>query len=196
MNVQDVIDSFREGASEISERTEFAKNLFQEAIRITMKLNSQYHTPEEIRIIMTELTGKKIDDTFRLFPPFYTDFGKNIEFGKNVFVNSCCHFQDQGGIEIGDGCLIGHNVVFATINHDLYPENNRVNHYAPIKLGKSVWVGSNATILAGVTIGDWAVVAAGAVVTRDVPPLTIVGGVPAKVIRKIDQKEEKHEKTV
>lgn len=196
MNVQDVIDSFREGASEISERTEFSKNLFQEAIRITMKLNSQYHTPEEIRIIMTELTGKKIDDTFRLFPPFYTDFGKNIEFGKNVFVNSCCHFQDQGGIEIGDGCLIGHNVVFATINHDLYPENNRVNHYAPIKLGKSVWVGSNATILAGVTIGDWAVVAAGAVVTRDVPPLTIVGGVPAKVIRKIDQKEEKHEKTV
>lgn len=71
-----------------------------------------------------------------------------------------------------------------------------MNHYAPIKLGKSVWVGSNATILAGVTIGDWAVVAAGAVVTRDVPPLTIVGGVPAKVIRKIDQKEEKHEKTV
>lgn len=161
-----------------------------------MKLNSQYHTPEEIREIMTELTGRKIDDTFRLFPPFYTDFGKNIEFGKNVFVNSGCHFQDQGGIEIGNGCLIGHNVVFATINHDLYPENNRVNHYAPIKLGKSVWVGSNATILAGVKIGDWAVVAAGAVVTHDVPPLTIVGGVPARVIRTIDPKEGKHEKVV
>ncbi len=196
MTVQDVINSFRKGAPEIPERTEFANNLFQEAIRITMKLNSQYHTPEEIREIMTELTGRKIDDTFRLFPPFYTDFGKNIELGKNVFVNSCCHFQDQGGIEIGDGCLIGHNVVFATINHDLYPENNRVNHYAPIKLGKSVWVGSNATILAGVKIGDWAVVAAGAVVTHDVPPLTIVGGVPARVIRTIDPKECKHEKVV
>lgn len=196
MTVQDVIDSFREGAPEILEWKEFTQNLFQESIRITMELNNKYHTPEEIRKIMAELTGKEIDDTFRMFPPFYADFGKNITFGKNVFINSCCHFQDQGGIEIGDGCFIGHNVVLATINHDLYPENNRVNHYAPIKLGKSVWVGSNATILAGVTIGDWAVVAAGAVVTHDVPPLTIVGGVPAKVIRTIDPKEEVHEKSM
>jgi len=146
MTVQDVIDSFREGAPEILEWTEFAKNLFQDAIRVTMELNTKYHTPKEIRKIMAELTGKEIDDTFRMFPPFYADFGKNITFGKNVFINSCCHFQDQGGIEIGDGCLIGHNVVLATIDHDLYPENNRVNHYAPIKLGKSVWVGSNATL--------------------------------------------------
>ncbi len=196
MTVQDVIDSFREGAPEILELKEFTQNLFQESIRITMELNNKYHTPEEIREIMAELTGKEIDDTFRMFPPFYADFGKNITIGKNVFINSCCHFQDQGGIEIGDGCLIGHNVVLATINHDLYPENNRVNHYAPIKLGKSVWVGSNATILAGVTIGDWAVVAAGAVVTHDVPPLTIVGGVPARVIKTIDPEEGKHEKTM
>ncbi len=196
MTVQDVIDSFREGAPENLEWREFTQNLFQESIRITMELNNKYHTPEEIREIMAELTGKEIDDTFRMFPPFYADFGKNITIGKNVFINSCCHFQDQGGIEIGDGCLIGHNVVLATVNHDLYPENNRVNHYAPIKLGKSVWVGSNATILAGVTIGDWAVVAAGAVVTHDVPPLTIAGGVPAKVIRTIDPREGKHERTI
>ncbi len=196
MTVQDVIDSFREGAPENLEWKEFTQNLFQESIRITMELNNKYHTPEEIREIMAELTGKEIDDTFRMFPPFYADFGKNISIGKNVFINSCCHFQDQGGIEIGDGCLIGHNVVLATVNHDLYPENNRVNHYAPIKLGKSVWVGSNATILAGVTIGDWAVVAAGAVVTHDVPPLTIAGGVPARVIRTIDPEEGKHEGTI
>ncbi len=196
MTVQDVIDSFCEGAPENLEWKEFTQNLFQESIRITMELNNKYHTPEEIREIMAELTGKEIDDTFRMFPPFYADFGKNISIGKNVFINSCCHFQDQGGIEIGDGCLIGHNVVFATVNHDLYPENNRVNHYAPIKLGKSVWVGSNATILAGVTIGDWAVVAAGAVVTYDVPPLTIAGGVPARVIRTIDPEEGKHEGTI
>lgn len=196
MTVQDVIDSFREGAPENLEWKEFTQDLFQESIRITMELNSKYHTPEEIRGIMAELTGKEIDDTFRMFPPFYADFGKNITIGKNVFINSCCHFQDQGGIEIGDGCLIGHNVVLATVSHDLYPENNRVNHYAPIKLGKSVWVGSNATILAGVTIGDWAVVAAGAVVTHDVPPLTIAGGVPARVIRTIDPREGKHEKTM
>lgn len=196
MTVQDVIDSFREGAEKRLEDEEFAKNLFQDAIRVTMELNNKYHTPEEIREIMAELTGKRIDYTFRMFPPFYTDFGKNITIGKNVFINSGCHFQDQDGIEIGDGCLIGHNVVLATINHDLYPENNRVNHYAPIKLGKSVWVGSNETILSGVTVGDWAVVAAGAVVTRDVPPLTIVGGVPAKVIKTIASKEERHEKAI
>ena len=196
MTVQDVINSFRDGAEKKAEIEKLAQKLFQDAIRVTMELNNKYHTPEEIRGIMTELTGKKIDDTFRLFPPFYTDFGKNITIGKDVFINSCCDFQDQGGIEIGDGCLIGHNVVFATINHDLYPENNRVNHYAPIKLGKSVWVGSNATILSGVTIGDWAVVAAGAVVTCDVPPYTIVGGVPAKVIRTINPTEERHEETI
>ena len=196
MTVQDVIDSFREDAKERLDDEEFTKNLFQDAIRVTMELNNKYHTPEEIREIMTELTGKKVDDTFRMFPPFYTDFGKNTTIGKNVFINSSCHFQDQGGIEIGDGCLIGHNVVLATINHDLYPENNRVNHYAPIKLGKSVWVGSNSTILGGVTVGDWAVVAAGAVVTRDVPPLTIVGGVPAKVIRTIDPKEKRSEEII
>lgn len=196
MTVQDVIDSFREDAEKRLEDEEFAKNLFQDAIRVTMELNNKYHTPEEIREIMAELTGKRIDDTFKMFPPFYADFGKNITIGKNVFINSGCHFQDQGGIEIGDGCLIGHNVVLATINHDLYPENNRINHYAPIKLGKSVWVCSNSTILPGVTVGDWAVIAAGAVVTRDVPPLTIVGGVPAKAIRTIDPKEERHEKAV
>ena len=146
-------------------------------------------------MLFRSLTGRKVDESFRMFPPFYTDFGKNIKIGKNVFINSGCHFQDQGGIEIGDGCLIGHNVVLATINHDLYPQNNRVNHYAPIKLGESVWVGSNATILPNVTVGDWAVIAAGAVVTHNVPPMTIVGGVPAKVIRRVEAQEERNKKT-
>lgn len=159
---------------------------FQEAIRIGTELNNQYHTPEELREIMERLTGKKIDETFRLFPPFYTDFGKNITIGRDVFINSGCHFQDQGGIVIGDGSLIGHNVVLATINHDLDPRNNRKNHYAPITIGNHVWIGANATVLAGVTIGDWAVVGAGAVVTKDVPPKTVVAGVPARVIKTID----------
>lgn len=151
-----------------------------------MELNNGYHTPEELREIMGRLTGKKIDDTFRLFPPFYTDFGKNITIGKDVFINSGCHFQDQGGIVIGDGSLIGHNVVLATINHDLNPENNRKNHYAPITIRNHVWIGANVTVLPGVSIGDWAVVGAGAVVTKDVPPKTVAGGVPARVIKTID----------
>lgn len=111
--------------------------------------------------------------------------------GKDVFINSGCHFQDQGGIEIGDGVLIGHNVVLATINHDLDPGENRKNHYSPIKIGNHVWIGSNATVLPGVTIGDWAVVAAGAVVTQDVPPLTVAGGIPAKVLKKVALKERR-----
>lgn len=189
MKVKDVIDGFKEDAGENPERDAYADTLFQEAIRIGMELNNQYHTPEEIREIMGRLTGKKIDDSFRMFPPFYTDFGKNITIGKDVFINSGCHFQDQGGITIGDGSLIGHNVVLATINHDLSPLKNRENHYAPIVIEDHVWVGSNATILQGVTVGRWSVVAAGAVVTKDVPPFTVVGGVPAKVIRRVDQEE-------
>lgn len=181
MTICDVIAGFCDNPPENAERDKYAQELFQEAIKIGMELNNQYHTPEEIREIMGRLTGRKIDDKFRLFPPFYTDFGKNIKIGRKVFINSGCHFQDQGGIEIGDGSLIGHNVVLATINHDLYP----------LKIGKRVWIGSNATVLQGVTIGDWSVVAAGAVVTRNVPPMTVVGGVPAKILKTISEGEKK-----
>lgn len=191
MTVEEVIKGFGEEAEENPERDAYANMLFQEAIQIGMKINNRYHTPEELRELMGRLTGKEIDDTFRLFPPFYTDFGKNITLGKDVFVNSGCHFQDQGGITIGNGSLLGHNVVLATINHDLNPRNNRKNHYAPINIGNHVWIGSNATILPGVTIGDWAVVAAGAVVTKDVPPYTVVGGVPAKVLKTIANESDK-----
>lgn len=189
MTVKDVIDGFKDDAGENPERDAYADILFQEAIRISMELNNRYHTPEEIREIMSRLTGKNIDDSFRMFPPFYTDFGKNITIGRDVFINSGCHFQDQGGITIGDGSLIGHNVVLATINHDLSPLKNRENHYAPIVIEDHVWIGSNATILPGVTIGRWSVVAAGAVVRKNVPPFTVVGGVPAKEIRRIDLSE-------
>ncbi len=187
MTIREVIEGFREDAMENAERDIYANQLFQEAVRIGMELNMHYHTPAEIREIMGRLIGKKVDDSFRMFPPFYTDFGKNITIGKDVFINSGCHFQDQGGIWIGDGTLIGHNVVLATINHDLNPEENRKNHYAPITIGAHVWIGSNAAILPGVTLGDWAVVAAGAVVTQDVPPRTVVGGVPAKVLKVIPE---------
>lgn len=157
----------------------------QETIKKTMDLNTRYHTPEEIRQIMSEITGEEIDPSFNLFPPFYADFGRNIHIGKNVFINSSCHFQDQGGIYIGDYALIGHNVVLATINHDLNPYV-RHNIYKPIHIGNRVWIGSNVVVTQGVTIGDGAVIAAGAVVTRDVAPNTVVGGVPAKFIKNID----------
>lgn len=161
----------------------------QEAMKITTELNNKYHTPEEIVEIFSKLTGKNVDKSFRLFPPFYTDCGKNITVGKNVFINSCCHFQDQGGVFIDDGALIGHNVVFATLNHDILPEKRQSIYPAPIKIGKNVWIGSNSIILSGVTIGDGAIVGAGSVVTKDVPENSVVAGNPAKIIKHIKETE-------
>jgi len=160
--------------------------LSQEAIKITMEINNKYHTPDEIVDLFSELTGRTVDKTFRLFPPFYTDCGKNIVVGKNVFINACCKFQDQGGIAIGNGVLIGHNVTLATLNHDERPQFRQNIYPKPIKIGDNVWIGSNATILQGVTIGDGAIIGANAVVTKDVPENTIVAGVPAKTIRKVE----------
>ena len=163
----------------------FMDEMNNEARKITCELNQTYHTPDEIRDLLSRLFGYKVDSTLRVFPPFYTDFGKNIHIGQRVFINACCHFQDHGGIFIGDDCQIGHNVVFATLNHGLDPKDRKSTYPAPIVLARNVWIGANATILQGVKIGDNAVVAAGAVVTKEVEPNTIVGGIPARVIRHI-----------
>lgn len=172
-----------------SEAHLFMHGVSQEALRLTAEINGIYHEPAALRALFSQLIGKPVDETFGLFPPFYTDCGKNIHVGKNVFINMGCKFQDQGGIFIGDGALIGHNVVLATINHAISPNDRSSMIPAPIHIGKNVWIGSNATILPGVTIGNGAIVAAGAVVTKDVPENTIVGGVPAKVIRTIREEE-------
>lgn len=166
---------------------QFMDEMSNEARRITFRLNTTFYTQDEIRKLLSELFGYDVPSTLRLFPPFYTDFGKNITVGNDVFINACCHFQDHGGVTIGDGCQIGHNVVFATLNHELSPENRNITCPAPIILGRNVWIGSNATILQGVTIGDNAVIAAGAVVTKDVNANTVVGGVPAKFIKQINE---------
>ena len=165
--------------------------LSQEALQRTAELNGAYHTPEEVRRIFSALTGRPVDDTFTLFPPFHTDCGKNIAVGKNVFINSGCKFQDQGGIVIDDGALIGHNVVLATLNHSLAVRDRQDLIPGPIRIGKNAWIGSNVTILPGVTVGDGAVVAAGAVVTKDVPAYTVAGGVPAGVLRPLTEEEKR-----
>lgn len=162
---------------------DFMHGVSQEAIRICAEMNSGYHTPEELRILMEELTGRPVPNGFALFPPFNSDCGRNIHLGHNMFINSGCKFQDQGGIYFGDRVLVGHNVVLATLNHDLDPEKRGDMIPDPIRIGDDVWIGSNATILPGVTIGEGAVVAAGAVVTKDVEERTVVGGVPAKTIK-------------
>jgi acetyltransferase-like isoleucine patch superfamily enzyme len=161
--------------------------LSQEAIRLTAELNSRYHTPAEIVSLMRQITGRQVDDSFSLFPPFYTDCGKNLKIGKNVFFNAGVKIQDQGSVTIEDGALIGHNVVMATLDHSFDPKQRGNLVPAPIHIGKNVWIGASATICKGVTIGDGAIIAAGAVVTQNVPENTVYGGVPAKFIKKIQE---------
>lgn len=171
---------------EEDEMYDLMMNINDESRQIMAELNGKYHNSDEIRKLFFQLIGQLVDDTFTMFPPFYTDFGKNINVGKNVFINSCCCFQDQGGITIGDNTLIGHNVILATLNHDFSPNKRSILHPSPIVMGKNVWIGSRATILSGVTIGDGAIVAAGSVVTKNVPSNKVVAGVPAKVIKDVE----------
>ena len=168
-----------------SEAMAFSGYLTQEALKITAQLNSGYHTPEEIQELFAELTGRPINRTLGLIPPFHTDCGKNIHIGEHVFLNAGCTFQDQGGIWIGDGALIGHHATIVTLNHNFDPAKRHDLQPAPVKIGKNVWLGANVTVLPGVTIGDGAVIAAGAVVTKDVAENIVVGGIPAKIIRDI-----------
>ena len=109
--------------------------LAAEALEETAELNGSYHEPEEMRRLFSKIIGKPVDDSFSMFPPFYTECGKNIYIGKNVFINCGCHFQDHGGVYIGDNVLIGSYVVFATINHGQRPEERGSNFPAPIHIG-------------------------------------------------------------
>lgn len=159
----------------------------QEAIRICMDINGTYHTPDELAALMRELTGREVPAGFSMFPPFNADCGKNIFLGEGVFINSGCKFQDQGGIFLGDRCLIGHNVVLATLNHHMDPKHCGGMTPRPIRLGNDVWIGSGSIVLPGVTIGNGAVVAAGSVVTKDVEADTVVAGNPARIIKRIHE---------
>lgn len=188
MTTAEVLEHMKSGKTVInsSNMHQTMHKLSQRAIKITSKINNLYHEPQKLRKIFSELIGKDVDDNFGLFPPFHTDCGLNITLGKNIFINSGCCFQDWGGITIGDDTLIGHNVVIATINHGMLPEKRHDNIPSSVVIGKNVWIGSNSTILPGVTIGENAIIAAGAVVTKDVEANTVVGGVPAIFIKKIN----------
>ncbi|MBR3262460.1 MAG: sugar O-acetyltransferase [Lachnospiraceae bacterium] len=188
MDLNELLQHFNQGdtVGEDPEVIELMRYYSRQAQKITMEINTKYHEPEELAELFSQLIGKPVGEMFGLFPPFYTDFGKNITIGNHVFINSDCKFQDQGGISIDDGALIGHGVVLATLNHDMDPAKRQQLHPAPIHIGKCVWIGANATVTGGVTIGDNSIVAAGAVVTKDVPANVVVGGVPAKFIKKIE----------
>ncbi len=157
------------------------------AMAITATLNRlTYNDADEVRALFSDLIGKTVDESFMLIPPFYTTGGPDITVGRNVFVNQNCTFYDLGGLDIGDDVMIGPNVSIITSGHPIEPSQRRAGVIAkPIVIGRNVWIAAGATIIGGVTVGENSVVAAGSVVTRDVPPNSLVGGNPARVIRSI-----------
>lgn len=154
----------------------------------TIKLSQLLNTATDInsiRGLLSKIIGAKIDESTTIFAPFHTNFGKFTRIGNNVFINHACSFLDMGGITIEDDVLIGPRVNLVTENHPLDPSDRRALMTKPIVIKRNAWIGAGATILPGVTIGENAVVAAGAVVSKDVAPNTVVGGVPAKFIKNI-----------
>lgn len=153
--------------------------------QVVMEMNGKYHKPKEIRRYLQEITGRSIDDSVTVSQPFYTDFGKHISFGKDIFINQNVTFVDLGGIVIEDHVLIGPMCRIISVNHLVDPKKRRGLSVASVKIEENAWLGANVTILPGVTVGKNSIVAADSTVTKDVPENVIVAGSPAKVIKEI-----------
>ena len=143
--------------------------LITDAQRIIAEMNTGHRDPGEVRALFNRLTGTEVHDSFWLLPPFYTDFGRNIRVGRNVFINHACEFMDRGGITLEDDVLIGPKVNLITISHPLDPSTRRSTYCAPIVIKKGAWLGAAVSVMPGVTIGENAVVAANAVVPATCP---------------------------
>jgi acetyltransferase-like isoleucine patch superfamily enzyme len=183
---RDILDRMRGGEPIRLDDPQYFK--IQEVVNRTIKLSADLNTSatiEQIRQRLQEIIGSAIDEGTVVFVPFYTNFGRFIQIGKKVFINHGCSFLDMSGITIEDEVLIGPKVNLLTENHPLDPDDRHTLICKPIIIKRKAWIGGAATILPGVTIGENAVVAAGAVVSKDVPENSIVGGVPAKLIRTI-----------
>ncbi len=153
------------------------------SIRLCVEMNAQATELDQVRSRLSAIIGAEIDASTTIFPPFHTNFGRFIRLGKNVFINHACSFLDIGGITIEDDVQIGPRVNLTSENHPLDPADRKTLLLQPIVIERNAWIGAGATILPGVTVGENAIVAAGSVVSRDVPPNTIVAGIPAKVVK-------------
>src|SRR6202167_4267526 len=165
-----------DGAKVIQLRTPEADAFFantKRAMAITPVINRlTFDDADEIRALFSELTGRKVDDRFRLIPPFYTAYGLAIGVGHRVFINQNCALYDLAEISIGDDVMIGPNVSIISAVHPVAPSQRRAAIVGkPILMERNVWIAAGATIIGGVTVGENPVVAAGSVVTKDVPPI-------------------------
>lgn len=181
---QDIFDRMLAGGIIRNDEMGEAWEVVFRAQRLSQALNASTSI-DEVRERLSELIGTRIDKTSTVFVPFYTNFGKHIKIGKNVFINHGCSFLDLGGITIEDDVQIGPRVNVVTENHPVDPAKRRYLDLRPVVIKRNAWIGAGATVLPGVTVGVNSIVAAGAVVNRDVPDNTIVGGVPARVIKSI-----------
>ncbi len=153
-------------------------------LSLSPELNASTNS-DQFRERLSDIIGSKIDKSTTIFAPFHTNFGRYIKIGKNVFINHACSFLDMGGITIGDNVLIGPKVNLVSENHPIDPAQRNCLIGKPIVIKNNAWIGASATILPGITIGENSIVAAGAIVTKDVPDNTIVAGNPAKQIKNI-----------
>lgn len=186
METQDIFERLRNGET-ISSGDPQAYKMRDASFAtkaLLLKMNSSAN-PNEIREILSEITGTEIDESVTVFTPLHINYGKHTRIGKNVFINFDCVFLDLGGITIEDNVLIAPKVSLLTESHPLDPNDRQSLIPKPIYIKKNAWIGANVTILQGVTVGENAVVAAGSVVSKDVPDNAVAGGIPAKIIRAI-----------
>ena len=184
---KDIFEQLRNGETIAANNPEAYK--LRDASYATRQLLVQMNNsadPTEIRNLLSQITDSAIDESVAVFTPLYINYGKHTKIGKNVFINFDCVFLDLGGITIEDNVLIAPKVSLLSEGHPVNPNDRQSLVPGPINVKKNAWIGAGATILPGVTIGENAVVAAGAVVSKDVPANTVVGGVPAKIIKSIN----------
>ncbi|NRO50988.1 DapH/DapD/GlmU-related protein [Lactobacillus helveticus] len=172
-----------------AENQEIMQQIISQNQRLLQNLNTQRHCSCEVQQLVSEIIGDPVADTTEIRLPFYSDYGRNIKLGERVFINANVMMVDLGGITIEDDVLIGSGAYLISVNHQLDPHHRKELELKPVLIKKNAWIGAKATILPGVTVGENAVVAAGAVVTKDVPANTVVAGMPAKVIKKSTKKD-------
>lgn len=185
-NSNDIFQRLRNGEALSFDEPDYYKlaEASERAMDILVDLNSS-RTIKDIRTQLSNLVGYQVDESTTLYTPLSSNYGKNIKLGKNIFINQNCQILDLGGVTIDDNVMIGPRVNLLSESHPIEPESRKVLIAKPVHIKENAWIGAGATILPGVTVGEHAVVAAGALVSKDVPARTVVAGVPAKEVKSI-----------